>query len=98
MRLGESDGELDEREPGLRGELRELLHGVELALVVGVGEIEALRQSAGARAAQLTGVLTPAARQPAAGQRAVGHDGHAVPRAGGQDVGLDAAYEDRVRW
>ena len=28
MRLGESDGELDEREPGLRGELGELLHSV----------------------------------------------------------------------
>ena len=32
-----------------RGELRELLHGVKLALVVRVSEVEALRQSAGAR-------------------------------------------------
>src|ERR671910_705928 len=96
VRLGESDGELDERESGLRGELGELLHGVELALVVRVSEVEALRQSAGARGGLLTAVLAPAARQPAAGQRAVGHDGHGVPRAGGKDVGLDAAYEDRV--
>jgi hypothetical protein len=45
VRLGESDGELDEREPGLRGELGELLHGVELALVVRVDEVEARRSA-----------------------------------------------------
>ena len=33
----EGDGELDEGEPGLLGELCQLLDGVELALVVGVG-------------------------------------------------------------
>src|SRR5687768_7430822 len=39
VRLGESDGELDEREPDLRSELRELLYGVKLALVVRVSEV-----------------------------------------------------------
>jgi hypothetical protein len=66
VRLGEPDGELDERKPGLRGKPRKLLHGVELAPVVRVGEVEALRQPAGARGGLLAGVLAPAARQPPA--------------------------------
>jgi hypothetical protein len=37
MGFREGDGELDEGEPGLLGELCQLLDGVELALVVGVG-------------------------------------------------------------
>ena len=45
----EGDGELDEGDAGLVGELRELLDGVELALVGGQREVEALGQPLGAR-------------------------------------------------
>jgi hypothetical protein len=45
----EGDRELDERDPGLFGELREFFDGIELALVAGLGEVEALGQPAGAR-------------------------------------------------
>ena len=41
MRLSEADRELDEGQPGLVGQLRELFDGFKLALVVGVGEVEA---------------------------------------------------------
>ena len=41
--------------------------------------------------------LAVAARQPAAGQRAVGQDAHAVAQAGREDVVLDRAGQDRVR-
>ena len=67
-----------------------------LRWLYGLGEVEALGQPVGARGGLLAGVLAPAARQPAAGQRAVGHDRHAVALAGGQHVGLDGADEDRV--
>jgi hypothetical protein len=93
----EPERQLDERERGLVGELRKLLDGIELALVVRVGEVKALGKPAGARGGLLPSVLAPAAGQPAAGERAVGDDGHVVALAGGQDVGLDRAYEDRVR-
>ena len=96
MRRRERDGQLDQRQPGLLGKLSQLLDGVELALVVRVGQVEALGEPAGPRGLLLAGVLAPAARQPAAGERAVGHDGHAVAGAGGQHVGLDPAHEDGV--
>src|SRR6476659_3921369 len=44
----------------------------------------------------LAAVLAPAARQPTAGQRAVGHHAHAMALAGGQDVVFDPAHEHRV--
>ena len=93
----ERDGELDERDACLLCGLREVLDGVELALVRGLREVEALGQPVGARGGLLSGVLAPAARQPAAGQGAVGHDGHAVAQARGQDVGLSGPDEHRVR-
>jgi hypothetical protein len=93
----ERDRELDQRNACVVGELRELLGGVELALVRRQRQIEALGKSCGARGAGLIGPLAPAARQSATGQPAVGHDAHAVFRAGGQHVGFDAPHEDRVR-
>jgi hypothetical protein len=65
----ERDRELDERDPRFVGELGELLDGIQLPLVGRLREIEALGQPAGARRGLLPGVLAPAARQPAAGQR-----------------------------
>jgi hypothetical protein len=44
----EGDGELDERDAGLLGELGQLFDGIELALVERVGEVEALGQALGA--------------------------------------------------
>ena len=93
----ERNRQLDEGDPRLLGEAGELLHGIQLALVAGLGEIEALREPTRARGGLLPGVLAPAARQPATGQRTVGDDRHAVAHAGGQDVGLDGADDDRVR-
>ena len=73
--------------PGLLGQQRELLDGVELALVrrASTGRSAA----AGARRARLRRVLAlaPLARQPAAGERAPRDHAHAVALAGGQHVG-----------
>src|SRR6185312_3343095 len=51
----------------------------------------------GARRIRRVLALAPAARQPAARERAPRDDAHVVPPAGRQDVGLDAADEHRVR-
>jgi len=42
----EGDRELDQRDPRLLGELGELLGGIELVLVVRIGEVEALGEPA----------------------------------------------------
>ena len=85
----EGDGHLDEADAGVVGELSEVFDGVEFALVGGLGEVESFGQPAGAGGGLLAAVFAPAARQPAAGQRAVGQHPHAVALAGGQDVVFD---------
>jgi hypothetical protein len=93
----ERDRQLDQIYPGLLGQPSKLLDGVELALVLRLGKVEALREATGARRRLLPGILAPAARQPTARQRAVGHDAQPVAQAGGQNVGFRGAHEDRVR-
>ena len=94
--IDERDGQLDERQASLVGELGEFLDDVELALVRGLAHVEAGAGPRG-RGRGGGGVLAPPARQPAAAERAVAEDAHAVPARGRQHVGLDAAHQDRVR-
>src|SRR5690348_5142995 len=68
----------------------EELDGFELALVLGQRHVEALGQPLARRGGRRR-VLRPASGQPAAAQRAVGEDAHAVALGGGQDVELDAS-------
>ena len=93
----ERDRHLDQRDPGLLGELGELLGGVELALVGRDRQVEASGWAARREVGPAVGVLALAAGEPAAGQRAVGDHAHPVALAGGQHVVLDRAGEDRVR-
>ena len=95
----ERDRHLDEGQPGLVGERAEGVGGVELCRVRRVGGVippgEPIRPSGGARPADLL-ALAVLARQPAAGQWAVGHDAHPVAQAGRQHVVLDRAGQQRV--
>ena len=61
MRRCERDGQLDQREPGLVGELRQLFDRIELALVVRVGQVKPFGKPPGARGLLLAGVFAPAA-------------------------------------
>ena len=97
---GERDRHLDERQPGLVGERAERVGGVELGGVRRVGRVIAPGKrcdaSGGARPADLL-ALAVFARQPPAGQRAVGHDAHSVALAGRQHVVLDRPGQHGVR-
>ena len=90
------EGELDHGEPGLVGEVGELVDGLELSPVLGQRHVEALREHLDAAALGRLGAAAVAAGEPAAGERAPRDDAHPVALAGGQDVGLDAAREQRV--
>ncbi len=96
---GERDGHLDEGDPGLVGESAEGIGGVELGDIGRVGGVigpgETLRPGGGARPADLL-ALAVFARQPAPGQRAVGHDAHSVAQAGRQHVVFDGAGQQGV--
>src|SRR5688572_21708948 len=92
----ERDGELDQRDAGVVGDAGELLDRFELALVLGQRHVEARHEAlTGGRGGGAVGA--PVAREPAATQRAVGEDAHAVALRGRQHVELDAAHEQRVR-
>ena len=92
----EGDGQLDQRHARVVGHLRELLDRLELALVLRQRHVEA-RGEALARGRGRRAVGAPVPGQPAAAERAVGEDAHAVALRGRQDVELDAAHEQRVR-
>src|SRR6185437_16023096 len=61
-----------------------------------IGSGEALSTSGGARTTDVLALAVPA-RQPAPGQRAVGHDAHSVAQAGRKHVVLDSAGQQGVR-
>ena len=92
----ERDRQLDHRQAGVLGDLGQLLDRLELALVLGQRHVVARGQPL-ARGRRRRAVGGPAARQPAARERAVGEDAHAVALRGRQDVELDLAHEHRVR-
>jgi hypothetical protein len=93
----EREGHVDERQAGLVGERAERVGGLELRLVGRDREVVALGDHLCAPRREVLGALAPAARQPAAAERAPGDDAHRVLAAGRQDVGLHAAREDGVR-
>src|SRR4051794_20763461 len=92
----EADRELDQRQPGMVGELGEVLDRVELALVVRAGQVEALGQPCCPRRFLLSAALSPPPRQPAAREWAVAHEAHAMTGTSRQDISLDTPSEDRV--
>ena len=93
----ERDGEVDEGQALLFGELGQVLRRSRVC----AGWLRWSCRSAPSAGPPRWGsrrcLLAPAAGQPATTERAVGEDAHAVPMGGGQDVGLDAAHHDRVR-
>src|SRR6185295_13752521 len=91
----ERDGQVDQAEAGLLGDLGEGVGGVELALVVGQRHVEPVGGPGRGRGAGVL-VLAVAAGEPAAGKGAVGEYAHAVPLGQGQDLVLDVAGEDGV--
>src|ERR1039458_10171433 len=92
----ERDREVDERDTGLLGELGQRVGRVELALISREREViaggQTLRAGRGGR--RLT--LAPAARQPAAGERAPWDHTHAVALGGSQQIALHAPHKQRV--
>jgi hypothetical protein len=98
MAQDERDRQLDQADPGLVGELGELLGGLELALVLRQRHVEAVGEpSAGRRHRALDlGVLAIAPRQPAARERAVGDHAHPVALTCREYVVLHRAGEDGV--
>ena len=92
----ERERHVDQREPGLVGELRQRVGRLELALVLRQAHVEAAGDALGAARLRRVGALAPLAREPAARQRAPGHHAHAVAAAHRQHVALDPAHEQRV--
>ena len=77
--LHEAECKLQHGQSRLFGEAREFLDRVELALVVGVRQVEPLWQPARPRRRLLPGVFAPPAGQPAIGEWAVGQHADVVP-------------------
>jgi hypothetical protein len=91
----EAERELDEGEAGGVGDLGQALDGVEPGLVGRQGEVEAGGHERGPVGADVAS-CADGAGEPAGGQRAPGQDAESVLLGDRQDVGLDAALEDRV--
>ena len=82
-----------ERHPGLVGELRQGIRGIELRLILRERQVVSVREHRGAPRPQLVAVLAPLAAQPTAGERAprrsrpcrnrwqVGSTSASIPRA-----------------
>jgi hypothetical protein len=91
----ERDGHLNEGEPGVLGQFRQLLGGVEFAVVLRLRHVEP-GAGPGRRHRAAAGIVAVAAGEPAAGERAVRDDAHPAALRQRQDLVLDVAGEHRV--